>query len=106
MQMPNTDSHEFGIAEFGGPFGAAFVRAGQPPGSAIFVHGGREMADEFDIGKRSHELCDLITEEGGTVKLNTRAFNKFQHLVWDVWENGYRTGEQAARRPHDGKLTP
>ena len=41
---------------------------------------------------KPHELCDFITDHGGTVRLDNTAFNEFSHKVWDTWEDGYKHG--------------
>ncbi len=48
----------------------------------------------MNMSGKAHMLLDYITKHGGTVELNNRKFNEFVHVLWDIWEDGYRQGHQ------------
>jgi len=51
------------------------------------------MPGTFNVNCRIHELCEFIEESGGTVELDNKQFNKFSHVVWDVWEDGFQNAK-------------
>lgn len=49
-------------------------------------------AAKLDVGMQAHAMCDLITQHGGTVCLDNNAWNQFEHMLWNVWMDGYQQG--------------
>ena len=46
---------------------------------------------KVDVGVQAQKMCNFITDCGGEVNLNNENWNTFEHMLWDVWEDGWKT---------------